>query len=104
MIFGGDFRQVLPVVKRGNRSQVVNATIKKIDFWNQVIKLKLTENMRIKSAAANQGKETSLLDKFSEYLLAIGEGLIKNTLNTKYLDDIIVNGNIAKNMDEAELI
>ena len=104
MIFGGDFRQVLPVVKRGNRSEVVNATIKKTDFWHQVTKLKLIENMRIKSAAANQGKETSQLNKFSEYLLAIGEGLITNTLNTKYIDEIIVDGNIAKNMDEMELI
>ena len=60
--------------------------------------------MRIKSAAADQGKETSQLNKFSEYLLAIGEGLIPNTLNTKYLDDIIVDGNIARNMDETELI
>ena len=28
IMFGGDFRQVLPVVKRGNRSAIVNASIK----------------------------------------------------------------------------
>ena len=66
IIFCGDFRQVLPVVKRGNRTQIVNATIKKTDFWKNVIKLKLTENMRIKSAAA-KGKSTSKLIEFSEY-------------------------------------
>ena len=104
IILGGDFRQVLPVVKRGNRSQIVNATIRKSDFWNNVIKLKLTENMRIKAAAANQGKTTTQLSEFSEYLLAVGEGLIANNLNSKYLDDITLPGNIAKNMDEAELI
>jgi ATP-dependent DNA helicase PIF1 len=29
MLFGGDFRQILPVVKNGNRSSIVNASIKK---------------------------------------------------------------------------
>ena len=60
--------------------------------------------MRIKSAAANQGKSTSQLSEFSEYLLAIGEGLIPNNSNSKYLDEITLPANLAKNMDEAELI
>jgi ATP-dependent DNA helicase PIF1 len=28
MMFGGDFRQVLPVVRRGSRSQVVGASLR----------------------------------------------------------------------------
>lgn len=74
IVFGGDFRQVLPVVKKGSRSQVVNSTIKKNTFWNKVRQLHLTENMRIKSAAANKGVDSSKLNDFADYLLAIGEG------------------------------
>ena len=32
MLLGGDFRQILPVTKNGNRSQIVNSTIKKTTF------------------------------------------------------------------------
>ncbi len=74
IIFGGDFRQVLPVVKKGGRSQIVNSTIKKNKFWDQVQQVYLTENMRIKSAAVNKGVESSKLNEFADYLLAIGEG------------------------------
>ena len=37
VLFGGDFRQVLPVVKKGGRSAIVNSTIKKCKFWRFVI-------------------------------------------------------------------
>jgi hypothetical protein len=29
VVFGGNFRQVLPVVRHGTRSQIVNATLQK---------------------------------------------------------------------------
>ena len=56
IIFGGDFRQILPVVKRGNRSSIVNASLKSADFWPKITKFRLIENMRINSATSNQGK------------------------------------------------
>lgn len=33
IIFGGDFRQVLPVVINGNRAQIVRATMSRSQFW-----------------------------------------------------------------------
>ena len=41
MLFGGDFRQILPVVKRGNRSQIVEASIKRAPFWKYVEELRI---------------------------------------------------------------
>ena len=41
-VFGGDFRQVLHVVKRGNRSSIVNSTIKATKFRPHIIKYRLT--------------------------------------------------------------
>ncbi|XP_073151981.1 uncharacterized protein [Henckelia pumila] len=46
MIFGGDFRQVLPVVKRGSAREQIAASISKSTFWNSVNVLHLHQNMR----------------------------------------------------------
>lgn len=36
VVFSGDFRQVLPVVKRGSRAAIVAMTIQKSQLWNKV--------------------------------------------------------------------
>ena len=64
-------------------------------------KLHLKENMRIKAAAANAGKDISELNKFSDYLLRIGEGKEPETTGEPGFIFIL---EIAKNMDEMELI
>ncbi|KAL6196751.1 hypothetical protein ACLB2K_032365 [Fragaria x ananassa] len=63
MIFGGDFRQVLPVVRKGTRSQMVQSSLVNATFWRYVKILRLTQNMR------------SINDpEFSEFLLRVGNG------------------------------
>ncbi|KAB2602049.1 hypothetical protein D8674_003054 [Pyrus ussuriensis x Pyrus communis] len=53
MIFGGDFRQVLPVIRKGTKSELIQASVI----------LKLKQNMR------------SINDcEFSEFLLRVGDG------------------------------
>jgi ATP-dependent DNA helicase PIF1 len=37
VIFAGDWRQVLPVVVRGGRAQVVNACLKSSSLWEQCL-------------------------------------------------------------------
>jgi hypothetical protein len=49
MVFGGDFRQVLPVVTRGTRAQVTDATLQRSCLWNKIRKIRLTRNMRAQS-------------------------------------------------------
>ncbi|GAA0152996.1 hypothetical protein LIER_43203 [Lithospermum erythrorhizon] len=48
VLFGGDFRQVLPVIPRGSRKEQVEASIVTWTLWNHFIKLRLTDNMREK--------------------------------------------------------
>ncbi|XP_046422359.1 ATP-dependent DNA helicase pfh1-like [Neodiprion fabricii] len=62
IILGGDFRQVLPIVKRGGKQQIIEETIKYSTLWSIFEKLSLKKNMRAKEDAA----------KFSEWLLNIG--------------------------------
>jgi hypothetical protein len=46
MVFGGDFRQVLPVVPRGTRAKIMDATLLRSYIWKDVQKICLTRNMR----------------------------------------------------------
>ena len=104
ILFGGDFRQILPVVKRDNRSSIVNASIKFSSFWKDVQKFHLTDNMCIKAAAVNNGIANSQLNAFANFLLTIGEGKHVVEPNTKYIGEILPPKNIASNLDEAQLI
>lgn len=71
IIFGGDFRQILPVVKRGCRDDIVNASFNRSEIWANVKILKLTINMRIQRLAGNDQKKAQ---EFSNFLMHIGNG------------------------------
>ena len=63
VVFGGYFRQVLPVVTRGTRAQITDATLQRSYLWENIRKIQLSLNMRAHSDPW-----------FSEYLLRIGNG------------------------------
>ncbi|PIA37966.1 LOW QUALITY PROTEIN: hypothetical protein AQUCO_02900072v1 [Aquilegia coerulea] len=63
-VLGGDFRQVLPIVRHGTVAQTISTCITSASLWKVVHILKLTENMRTRSD-----------NSFSEYLLRVGDGL-----------------------------
>ena len=66
VIFGGDFRQVTPVKKRGTQTQIENASLKFSPLWPNVRTLKLTTNMRVAQDPENAA--------FVQFLLRVGEG------------------------------
>lgn len=47
MVFGGDFRQVLPIVPRGNRAQAVDAALSRSYLWPHMRHMRLVKNMRV---------------------------------------------------------
>ncbi|KAG5531387.1 hypothetical protein RHGRI_026119 [Rhododendron griersonianum] len=47
VVLGGDFRQVLPVVPKGVREQIVNASLRRSELWNDIHVLTLDLNMRL---------------------------------------------------------
>ncbi|AQK79503.1 hypothetical protein ZEAMMB73_Zm00001d035706 [Zea mays] len=63
VVFGGDFRQVLPVVRKGSRAQIVAASLWSSYLWESICHLKLVQNMRAQSDPW-----------FAEYLLRVGGG------------------------------
>ncbi|XP_073120893.1 uncharacterized protein [Henckelia pumila] len=75
IVFGGDFRQTLPVILKTNKDDIIDSSIVMSPLWNHFEKLKLQQNMR------------ALLDpKFSSYLLKIGDGVEE----TNEKDEILI--------------
>ena len=84
IVFGGDFRQILPVIRHCTRAQVVSACINRSPLWNRVKVMKLTINMRLQSLDHQDSVEVR---KFSELLLRVGEGTEpENESNMIHLD------------------
>ena len=72
VVFGGDFRQIMPVIPRGSRYDIVNASINSSYLWQYCQVLKLTKNVRLQSHASNSNLKD--LTQFAEWLLFIGDG------------------------------
>lgn len=66
VVLGGDFRQILPVVQRGSKDDVIAVSLVSSYLWPLFTKLRLSENMRAR-----------LDTSFSKYLLNIGDGIEK---------------------------
>ena len=79
---GGDFRQVLPVVSRGTRSQQITAaSLKRSTLWPHVSVKPLPINMRVRmlTSAANAGSVGAQLaaqqgQDFADLLIRLGNG------------------------------
>ncbi|XP_074300786.1 uncharacterized protein LOC141632106 [Silene latifolia] len=77
VVFGGDFRQTLPVVSKGSRADVV---------------LRLTKNMRLQGGRTSDNVDD--IRKFSEWLLEIGDGLAggenDGEVDLQFPDDLLI--------------
>ena len=65
VVFGGDLRQILPIVPAGTQEDIVNASLQKSYFWTHTI-LKLWKNEPL-----DQGSDQ---EEFTKWLLRIKEG------------------------------
>ncbi|OMO89802.1 DNA helicase PIF1, ATP-dependent [Corchorus capsularis] len=63
IVFGGDFRQTLPVVPKGTKYQTINSCLVRSPLWKEVTVISLKQNMR------------SIHDQcFTDFLLRVGNG------------------------------
>ncbi|XP_057250108.1 uncharacterized protein LOC130591189 [Beta vulgaris subsp. vulgaris] len=66
IVFGGDFRQVLPIVPHKTQAEAVEASLVSSALWTTLTRFSLTENMRARED-----------QPFSEFLLALGNGSLQ---------------------------
>jgi hypothetical protein len=69
VVLGGDFRQILPVVSKGRREEIVEASINRSSLWKYCTIMTLTKNMRLEQ---NPGDNAAR--EFAQWILKIGEG------------------------------
>jgi ATP-dependent DNA helicase PIF1 len=66
VVFGGDFQQILPVIVKGSRPEIVNASIRSSYIWSHLKILSLKLNMRL-----GQNPEEA---NFAKWQLEVGHG------------------------------
>ncbi|XP_024013969.1 uncharacterized protein LOC112088047 [Eutrema salsugineum] len=79
VVFGGDFRQVLPVITGGGREDITRASLCSSYLWDECKVLKLTKNMRL--LADIDASVAEEIKSFSEWILRVGDGKV-SLLNT----------------------
>nr|XP_040249639.2 uncharacterized protein LOC109743262 [Aegilops tauschii subsp. strangulata] len=81
VVFGGDFRQVLLVVRRGSRGQIIDATLRSSHLWKGMRQLRLVTNTRAHNDTW-----------FADYLLRVGNGTeeVDDQGNIRLPEDICV--------------
>ncbi|KAK1357764.1 hypothetical protein POM88_051020 [Heracleum sosnowskyi] len=94
IVFGGDFRQILPVIARGSRSEIVAANITRSRLWKITTVYKLLHNMRLNRG--NSPAEVKSLAEFAQWVLDIGDGKIASHVDSTHEyheDDISITPN-----------
>ena len=74
VVLEGDFRKILPIVKKGSRYDVVKSTINSSHLWLSCRVLKLSQNMRLNNAKSDVS--TNSIKEFVDWILKIGDGQI----------------------------
>jgi hypothetical protein len=67
-VFGGDFKQILPVIVHGGRAQVVGACLQRSVLWRSITVLHLHQNMQLNI-------EIEAEREFARWQLEVGQGM-----------------------------
>ncbi|XP_038720003.1 uncharacterized protein LOC120012639 [Tripterygium wilfordii] len=80
VLLGGDFRQILPVVLNGTRSDTVNASLTRSYLWQCCKVYMLRQNMRLHATGLTTDERDSM-SKFAEWILNVGNGKVLSTVS-----------------------
>ncbi|XP_057756640.1 uncharacterized protein LOC130975944 [Arachis stenosperma] len=81
VVLGGDFRQILSVIPRGSRQDIVHSTVNSSYLWKFCQVLKLTKNMRFSVGTTTSNQDET--EQFGEWLLKVGDGLIGDNMDSE---------------------
>ncbi|XP_016490904.2 uncharacterized protein LOC107810620 [Nicotiana tabacum] len=96
IVLGGDFRQILPVIPKGSRQDIVNTSLNSSYLWPHCQLLKLTKNMRLQGNEI--GTHLDELRVFSDWILAIGDGIVGTSVDgnekVQIPDDLLIKQSV----------
>jgi ATP-dependent DNA helicase PIF1 len=73
VVLGGDFRQILPVIRKGCRQDILASSINSSKLWSHCKVLTLTTNMCLSGSTVRA--EQDEIRKFVDWMLSIGNGI-----------------------------
>ncbi|KAF8397618.1 hypothetical protein HHK36_016538 [Tetracentron sinense] len=79
VVLGGDFRQILPVIRKGTCESIVALSLQRSSIWNQCHVLKLHTNMRVMSTTITEEQRVEM-KKFAQWILDVGDGRVPAAL------------------------
>nr|XP_009796006.1 PREDICTED: uncharacterized protein LOC104242629 [Nicotiana sylvestris]XP_016459952.1 PREDICTED: uncharacterized protein LOC107783489 [Nicotiana tabacum] len=92
-VLGGDFGQILHVIAKGSRQDIVNATLNSSYLWTHCEVLNLSKNMRLQRDQLDAHLDE--LKSFSEWILAISDGRTGSSIDgiekVQIPDDFLIN-------------
>ncbi|CAJ2631977.1 unnamed protein product [Trifolium pratense] len=92
VVLGGDFRQILPVIPKGTRQEVVHATINSSYLWDFCEVMTLHTNMRLLTDSLDSDFQQR--KEFSDWILGIGDGNVGEDndvdISVQIPDDLLI--------------
>ncbi|XP_019150494.1 PREDICTED: ATP-dependent DNA helicase PIF7-like [Ipomoea nil] len=79
VVLGGDFRQILPVIPKGTRQDIVRASINSSYLWRSYKVFRLTKNLRLR--ALKSDSEVQEIADFAKWIANIGDGTIGDSMD-----------------------
>ncbi|XP_019252712.1 PREDICTED: uncharacterized protein LOC109231506 [Nicotiana attenuata] len=93
VVLGSDFRQILHVIAKGSRQDIVSATLNSSYLWTHCVVLNLTKNMRLQIDQLDAHLDE--VRNFSEWILAISDGRIGSSIDgiekVQIPDDLLIS-------------
>ncbi|XP_030478179.1 uncharacterized protein LOC115695240 [Cannabis sativa] len=84
IVCGGDFRQILPVVPKGTRADIVGASLNSSYLWPFFKIYELNQNMRLYNRSLS-GSEAAKIATFDIWLLQIGDGSLYDDIDRELI-------------------
>nr|GEZ30734.1 hypothetical protein [Tanacetum cinerariifolium] len=75
VLLRGDFRQLLPVIPKAKRPELVQACINRSELWRYCKVFTLTYSMRVNEHFLN-GEINTSKQEFNQWVLAMGDGIL----------------------------
>ncbi|CAH9098656.1 unnamed protein product [Cuscuta europaea] len=94
VVLGGDFCQILPVIRKGTRHDIVSAAVNSSHIWESCVVLRLSTNMRLNVGVTSE--DHAATKEFADWTLQLGEGSNESHENgaseVQIPSDLLING------------